>query len=62
MAELLRAEEDAQKLSEEELISQLVLMFLAGHETTANLIGNGTLALCRHPEELALPRPRGRCG
>lgn len=53
ISELLRAEEDGERLSEEELISQLVLMFVAGHETTANLIGNGTLALCRNPGELA---------
>ncbi|MCA9668730.1 MAG: cytochrome P450 [Myxococcales bacterium] len=49
---LLRAAEDGDTLSEEELISQLVLMFVAGHETTANLIGNGMLALARHPAEL----------
>ena len=53
ISELLRAEEDGDKLTEEELISQLVLMFVAGHETTANLIGNGMLALCRNPAELA---------
>jgi hypothetical protein len=53
ISDLLRAEEEGDRLSEEELIAQLVLMFVAGHETTANLIGNGMLALCRNPEQLA---------
>lgn len=48
---LIDAEEEGDRLSEEELISQLVLLFIAGHETTANLIGNGMLALSRHPAE-----------
>ena len=39
-------------LSEDELLGNLVLLFIAGHETTTNLIGNGTLALLRHPEAL----------
>jgi len=53
ITELIRAEEEGDRLTEEELIAQLVLFFFAGHETTANLIGNGMLALCRHPAELA---------
>ena len=36
-------------LDEQELIDQVVLLYVAGHETTVNLIGNGTLALLRHP-------------
>jgi cytochrome P450 len=39
-------------LSEDELLGNLVLLFLAGHETTTNLIGNGTWALLAHPDEL----------
>jgi cytochrome P450 len=50
---LIQAEADGESLSEDELISMLVLLLLAGHETTVNLIGNGTLALLRHPDQLA---------
>jgi cytochrome P450 len=49
---LLAAEEEGTRLSEEELIATLILLLVAGHETTVNLIGNGTLALLRHPHEL----------
>jgi cytochrome P450 len=50
---LLEAEEDGDKLSAEELIEQVALLYLAGHETTVNLIGNGTLALLKNPAEMA---------
>jgi cytochrome P450 len=50
---LLAAEEQGDKLSEPEVIAMCLLLFIAGHETTVNLIGNGTLALLRHPEQLA---------
>lgn len=49
---LLRAEEGGDVLSERELIDNVVLLYLAGHETTVNLIGNGTMALVRHPGQL----------
>jgi cytochrome P450 len=50
---LLAAEEDGDRLSPEELSAIVVLLFIAGHETTMNLIGNGTLALLRQPDQLA---------
>jgi cytochrome P450 len=49
---LVAAEEEGDRLSAEELQSITVLLFVAGHETTMNLIGNGTYALLRHPDEL----------
>lgn len=42
------------KLSEVELSSMVALLLVTGHETTVNLIGNGVLALLRHPEQLQL--------
>lgn len=53
---LIRAEEDEDRLSEDELMGIIVLVFIAGHETTQNLIGNGLLALLRHPDQLELLR------
>jgi cytochrome P450 len=50
---LIAAEEAGDRLSTDELFATVILLFLAGHETTANLIGNGVLALLRHPAELA---------
>jgi cytochrome P450 len=50
---LLAAEEQGDRLSEAELRSITVLLFIAGHETTMNLIGNGTWALLRHPDQFA---------
>ncbi|MFC4034489.1 cytochrome P450 [Streptomyces polygonati] len=44
----------AERLSDEELIGTLLLMIVAGHETTLNLITNAVRALCGHPEQLAL--------
>ncbi len=52
--QLVQAEEDGSKLSNEEMTANIVLLFGAGHETTVNLIGNGLLALHRHPDQLAL--------
>jgi cytochrome P450 len=52
--QLVQAEEDGSKLSNEELTANIILLFGAGHETTVNLIGNGLLALHRNPGQLAL--------
>ena len=49
---LIAAEEDGDALSDAELASQVALLYIAGHETTVNLIGNGTLALLRHPDQM----------
>ncbi len=51
---LVQAEQDGDRLSEDEVISTCGLLLFAGHETTVNLIGNGTFALLRHPDQLAL--------
>ncbi len=49
---MIAAEEDGDRLTPAELRDQVVLLYLAGHETTVNLIGNGTLALLRHRDQL----------
>ena len=50
---LLAAEDEGDRLSELELLDQVLLLYVAGHETTVNLIGNATLALLRQPDQLA---------
>lgn len=49
---LIRAEEEGSTLSDDELLAMIVVLFVAGHETTVNLIGSGTLALLQHPDQL----------
>jgi cytochrome P450 len=49
---LIAAEEAGSVLTEEELLATCVLLLFAGHETTTHLIGNGVLALLRHPDAL----------
>jgi cytochrome P450 len=51
---LLSVQEDGQGLTEEEVVSNVILLFVAGHETTANMIGNALIALHQHPEQLRL--------
>jgi cytochrome P450 len=49
---LARADEAGGRLSEDELLAMVVLLLVAGHETTVNLIGNGMLALLEHPDQM----------
>jgi cytochrome P450 len=52
LSALIQAEEDGTQLTTPELFAMCILLFVAGHETTTNLIGNGTLALLRHRDQL----------
>jgi cytochrome P450 len=56
LSALIAAEEAGDKLSENELLATCILLLIAGHETTVNLLGNGILALLRHPDQLRLLR------
>jgi hypothetical protein len=56
--QLVQAEEDGSKLTNEELTANIILLLGAGHETTVNLIGNGLLALYRNRDQLALLKAR----
>jgi cytochrome P450 len=53
---LIQAEDDGDALSDDELVAQTLLLYIAGHETTVNLIAGGTLALLRYPAQLATLR------
>src|ERR1051326_982301 len=55
---LIAAEEQDQRLSEDEIVATCILLLFAGHETTANLIGNGLIALLGNPDQLAKLRAR----
>lgn len=52
LSALIAAEQAGDRLDEEEMVATCVMLLLAGHETTQNLIGNGVHALLRHPSEL----------
>ncbi|OME92183.1 MULTISPECIES: cytochrome P450 family protein [Paenibacillus] len=54
ISQLVIAENQGDRLSEQELYGVVTLMIIAGHETTVNLIGNGVLALLEHPEQRKL--------
>ena len=58
LSALIRAEEEGDRLSPSELISQAIGLLIAGFETTIGLIGNGVRALVEHPGELAKLRAR----
>lgn len=51
LSALIQAEEQGDRLTEHELFANCVLLMIAGHETTTNLIGNGMLALLRNPDQ-----------
>ena len=53
---LIAAEDDGDALSDDELVAQTLLLYIAGHETTVNLIAGGTLALLRNPGQLTALR------
>ena len=53
ISDLLAVQEEEGGLTEDEILATILVLFGAGHETTTNLIGNGVLALLRHPEERA---------
>ncbi len=54
LSRLIAAEQAGERLAFDELLGLCVLIFIAGHETTQNLIGNGLLALLRHPDQKEL--------
>lgn len=49
---LIAAEQQGQRMSDDELVAMIFLLLVAGHETTVNLIGNGVLSLLRHPDQM----------
>ncbi len=53
MTALVQARDGSDQLSEDEVLAMIFLLLIAGHETTVNLIGSGTLALLEHPDQLA---------
>jgi cytochrome P450 PksS len=52
LSAMIEAEEAGDRLSFDELVASTLILLLAGHETTVNLVGNGTLALLDHPDQL----------
>ena len=56
ISELVAAEADGEKLTEDELLAMVMLLFLAGHETTTHLISISVLDLLQHPDQLAMLR------
>jgi len=53
---MLAVEDEGARFTEDEILANATFLFLAGHETTTHLIGNGLLALLRHPDQLAILR------
>src|SRR6185437_4161417 len=53
-SQLVQAEEEGPKRTEDELVANINLLFGAGHEANVNLIGNGLLELYRNPDQLRM--------
>jgi cytochrome P450 len=51
ISQLIHAESEEGRMTEEELVATAILLLFAGHETTTNLIGNGTFSLLQHPDQ-----------
>ena len=56
LSSLIAVEDQGEKLNNDELMSFVILLYIAGHETTVNLIGNSVHALLTHPEQLDVMR------
>jgi cytochrome P450 len=56
LSALAAVDVDGERITPQEVVGLAQLLLVAGHETTVNLIGNGTLALLRNPDQLALLR------
>lgn len=54
ISHLIQTHEDHKHLNYNEMLSMLIILLIAGHETTVNLLGNGLLILLQHPEQFAL--------
>jgi cytochrome P450 len=52
LSTLIEAEDAGERLTRDEVIINTLLLYIAGHETTTNLIGNGVIALMQHPDQL----------
>ena len=57
---LVNASDDDERLTQQELLSSLFQLIVAGHDTTTSLIGNGVVALLDHPDQLRLLCDRTR--
>jgi cytochrome P450 len=53
LSALVAARDAGEQLSDREILANVIFLFVAGHETTVGLIGNGVLALSRNPDQLA---------
>lgn len=56
LSALVEVEDDGERMTERELLDTTMLLYVAGHETTVNLIGNGVAALLAHPDQMDLLR------